>query len=302
MTSKDVNGNTPLHLASMHNHCPVLLTLTRDNRDALKLLNNDKLTALDVAMESESLSTKYSPLQGRAILIAAGIPRTKGRDIWSPRKQSSVVSKSPRTKGTSDDINTPLVVATLVASVTFTAGITLPGGYNSSSDRHPGTAILQNKKVFQLFMISDMLAIYSSILAFTFLLWSYVSAGPSLFVALTSMSVAFLAAAIVAVSKLSWLLTWLWILVLCITVVYLTMLIMVFIALMFPFSKAAMRAMSLYYLVPAQPGYAVPQIVKMHWQTYRNRGVPFLFRILFPLPAAFLWAIDDLILRLIFNS
>ncbi|KAL3714927.1 hypothetical protein ACJRO7_006778 [Eucalyptus globulus] len=103
---KDVNGNTPLHLASMQDHCRVLLSLTRDNRDALRLLNNDKLTALDVAMESESMSAKYSPLQGRAILIAAGIPQTKGRDIWSPREQSSGVSKSPRTKGISDQIIT----------------------------------------------------------------------------------------------------------------------------------------------------------------------------------------------------
>ncbi|KAI6672955.1 hypothetical protein NL676_000861 [Syzygium grande] len=57
--SKDVDGNTPLHLASMHNHCPVMLYLTRDERSDLGLLNNDQLTALDAAMKSESLSTKY---------------------------------------------------------------------------------------------------------------------------------------------------------------------------------------------------------------------------------------------------
>ncbi|KAI6672978.1 hypothetical protein NL676_000884 [Syzygium grande] len=56
--SKDVDGNTPLHLASMHNHCPVMLYLTRDGRSDLGLLNNDQLTALDAAMEPQSFSSK----------------------------------------------------------------------------------------------------------------------------------------------------------------------------------------------------------------------------------------------------
>ncbi|KAI6672961.1 hypothetical protein NL676_000867 [Syzygium grande] len=81
--SKDVDGNTPLHLASMHNHCPVMLYLTRDKRSDLWLWNNDQLTALDVAMKSGSLSTKYSALLGRAILITAGVPQSKGRDTAS---------------------------------------------------------------------------------------------------------------------------------------------------------------------------------------------------------------------------
>ncbi|KAI6672969.1 hypothetical protein NL676_000875 [Syzygium grande] len=56
--SKDVDGNTPLHLASMHNHCPIMLILTTNVRSDLGLLNNDQLTALDVAMKSGSLSTE----------------------------------------------------------------------------------------------------------------------------------------------------------------------------------------------------------------------------------------------------
>ncbi|KAL3739454.1 hypothetical protein ACJRO7_020815 [Eucalyptus globulus] len=54
VNSKDVDGNTALHLASMHNHCPVLLSLTKRSNLNPKLLNNDNLTALDVAMEPES--------------------------------------------------------------------------------------------------------------------------------------------------------------------------------------------------------------------------------------------------------
>ncbi|KAI6672954.1 hypothetical protein NL676_000860 [Syzygium grande] len=58
VNSEDVDGNTPLHLASMHNHCNVMRSLTSDKRSDLQLVNNDGLTALDVAMESGSLSMK----------------------------------------------------------------------------------------------------------------------------------------------------------------------------------------------------------------------------------------------------
>ncbi|KAI6672972.1 hypothetical protein NL676_000878 [Syzygium grande] len=74
---KDVDGNTPLHLASMHNHCEVLRFLVSENRSDLELMNNDKLTALDVAMEPQSFSSKDPAVQGRKILIKAGVPRSK---------------------------------------------------------------------------------------------------------------------------------------------------------------------------------------------------------------------------------
>ncbi|KAI6672968.1 hypothetical protein NL676_000874 [Syzygium grande] len=59
VNSKDVDGNTPLHLASRHYNCHVLFFLTEDKRSDLQLRNNENLTALDVAMECRSLSTKY---------------------------------------------------------------------------------------------------------------------------------------------------------------------------------------------------------------------------------------------------
>ncbi|XP_056171420.1 protein ACCELERATED CELL DEATH 6-like [Syzygium oleosum] len=256
--SKDVDGNTPLHLASMHNHCPIMLYLTRDERTDLRLLNNDKLTALDAAMQSGSLSTKYSALLGRAILITAGVPQSKGRDVRSSGEQAQWMK---------DQVHTRLLVATLVATVTFAAGFTLPGGYNQSSDPRPGTATMLHNRVFQVFVISNMLAMYSSILAVVVLLWghisdfyiaeqAYLTAGPLLLMSLTGMSVAFLAGVIVAVSKLAWLAF----LVLSTAVFFLVMLIMVLTALIFPFSKTAMHVVSLYYMLVAIPGYVVRRL------------------------------------------
>ncbi|XP_039161005.1 protein ACCELERATED CELL DEATH 6-like [Eucalyptus grandis] len=211
VNAKDDDGNTPLHLASMHNHCEVMRLLTKDKRMDLSLRNNKGLTALDGAMESRRLSTENPALVGRAILIVAGVPRSGGRDVLLPGEQDSEVSKSSSaewikdqvntydskasksssaewikdqvntydseaSKSSSaewikDQVNTLLLVATLVASVTFTAGLTLPGGYNASGDPHPGTATMLHHRMFRAFVIANMLAMYNSILAVVVLLW-----------------------------------------------------------------------------------------------------------------------------------
>ncbi|KAF8034603.1 hypothetical protein BT93_C0800 [Corymbia citriodora subsp. variegata] len=207
VNSKDVDGNTPLHLASIHNHCQVMHYLTEEKTIELDLRNNNGWNALDVAMEPQSFSSKDPAVRGRKILIKAGLWRNKGQDVRSPKEQSYGASES--SKWIKDEINTQLLVATLVASVTFTAGFTLPGGYNASSDPHPGKATMLHKGVFQLFVICDTLAMYNSILAVVVLLWGNVSnirvaeraytiAGPLLLWAFIGMAVAFLAAIIIA--------------------------------------------------------------------------------------------------------
>ncbi|XP_039161006.1 protein ACCELERATED CELL DEATH 6 [Eucalyptus grandis] len=248
VNSKDVDGNTPLHLASMHNHYKVISSLTGVKGIDLQARNNNGLTALDVAVESRSVTTKNRVFLGRALLIVAGGERSKGRP--------SGVSKSSHPEWIKDQVNTLLLVATLVASVTFTAGITLPGGYNAFSDPHPGTATMLHHGLFQVFVIANMLAMYSSILAVVVLLWglsrdfyvaelAYHLAGPLLLMALIGMSMAFFSAVTVAVSKLTWLAS----LVPLIGVLYLAMVTTVLATLIFPLSKAAMHIVCIYYLV-----------------------------------------------------
>ncbi|KAF8007965.1 hypothetical protein BT93_K1834 [Corymbia citriodora subsp. variegata] len=247
---KDVDGNTPLHLASMHNHCQVMLSLVKNKTTDVKLLNNDKKTALDVALNPETWS---SPLLAHAILVKAGVPQKEGGNVLLPRK-SSGASKSPRAEWIKDQVDTLLLVATLVATVTFTAGFTLPGGYNASNDRHPGTATMLHNRVFQIFVISDMLAMYSSILAAVGLLWghssdsnvaedAYLLAGLLLLMALAFMTVAFCAAVTVAVSKLIWLTS----VVVYMTWAYLAMCVLVLAAFIFPHSQPAKLLFFMYY-------------------------------------------------------
>ncbi|XP_039160993.1 protein ACCELERATED CELL DEATH 6 [Eucalyptus grandis] len=190
VNSKDVDGNTPLHLASMNNHCQVMLSLVRNKRSDVKLLNNNKMTALDVALNPQSWKMQTFCYHEKVL-----------------EQASHLVPNGSRTR------LTLLLVATLVATVTFTAGFTLPGGYNASSDQHPGTATMLHNRVFQVFVITDKSAMYSSILAAVGLSWghsndsklaeeAYLSAGLLLLLALVFMMVAFCAAVTVAVSKL----------------------------------------------------------------------------------------------------
>ncbi|KAH9682266.1 hypothetical protein KPL71_027286 [Citrus sinensis] len=56
------------------------------------------------------------------------------------------------------------VVATLIATVTFAAGFTLPGGYWGKEGPIPGTPILIKNAGFQAFVVSDVIAMVLSTL------------------------------------------------------------------------------------------------------------------------------------------
>ncbi|XP_059650877.1 protein ACCELERATED CELL DEATH 6-like [Cornus florida] len=115
-----------------------------------------------------------------------------------------------------DRVNTLLVVATLVATMAFAAGFTMPGGYNSSDDPHKGMAVLLENPMFHVFLISNTIAMYSSIIVGILLFWAILNdlrlglsslklAVPLLGISLLIVSLVFMAAIYLAVSNLTWL-------------------------------------------------------------------------------------------------
>ena len=63
--------------------------------------------------------------------------------------------------------DTYLIVAALIVTVTFAAGFTVPGGYESSDGPNKGMAVLRHKPSFIVFVIVDMIALgYSSAAVF----------------------------------------------------------------------------------------------------------------------------------------
>jgi hypothetical protein len=118
--------------------------------------------------------------------------------------------------GIMEYINYLSVVGVLVATVSFTAGLTVPGGFNSSDDgpAGQGMATLADQWMFQVFIICDTIAMSFSIIGSFILLWSQLrdiiaeTLKYALFfvlVALYALSLAFIFAVCLVVSKIHWL-------------------------------------------------------------------------------------------------
>lgn len=58
---------------------------------------------------------------------------------------------------------TQIIVTALITTVTFTVGFTMPGGYHQSGEPEEGLVLLSKKKAFNIFMVSDALALALSI-------------------------------------------------------------------------------------------------------------------------------------------
>lgn len=143
----------------------------------------------------------------RTALKAAAVPQSPYANIKTkysrqPEQSATEISK--------DRVNTLLLVAILVATVTFTAGFTMPGGEDQ------GMATMLRHSLFHVFVFCDTVAMYSSIFVAVTLLWAQVgdnhlvllalrTALPLLGVALATMSLAFFSGVYLVVSKLNWL-------------------------------------------------------------------------------------------------
>ena len=58
--------------------------------------------------------------------------------------------------------NTQILVTALITTVTFTVGFTMPGGLHQSGEFSEGLAVLSRKRAFNVFMLSDALALLMS--------------------------------------------------------------------------------------------------------------------------------------------
>ena len=67
-----------------------------------------------------------------------------------------------------------MVVTALIATVTFAAGFTLPGGYDGNAGPNQGMAVLVRKAAFKAFVITNAMAVICSTSAlFVFLIGSF---------------------------------------------------------------------------------------------------------------------------------
>ena len=85
--------------------------------------------------------------------------------------------RKPKLAGTGDGDGTPsnllkqasetnMFIATLIATVTFTAAFTVPGGFNQNGNVGEGLAVLSKVTAFHVFLIANTLAFGLSITTF----------------------------------------------------------------------------------------------------------------------------------------
>ncbi|PSS05728.1 Protein ACCELERATED CELL DEATH like [Actinidia chinensis var. chinensis] len=214
LNEKDDHGNTALHLATMHWRPKVVSSLTWDKRIKLGLVNDDGMTVLDVAEGMEMMASFRKRLTWMA-LISAGAPQGKISKAPKVNAQIPLQHEPPNMENYKDRINTLLLVSTLVATVTYAAGFTMPGGYNSSNPDQ-GMATMVSKPYFQMFVICDTIALYSSMIVAVSLIWAQLGdlnliltslrlALPLLGISLSMMSLAFMAGVYLVVSRVIWL-------------------------------------------------------------------------------------------------
>ncbi|CAL9233140.1 unnamed protein product [Arabidopsis halleri] len=202
---KDADGNTPLHLATINWRPRIVMDLTKFPSNATKIQNienKDGLRPLDIAELKLQPDYVFRERLTLMILLSTYKPRGIG---WLPTSGMTLRSRSENLEGGGDKykdrVNILLLVATLVATVTFAAGIAVPGGFNSSAPKL-GMAILSNNINFSLFVLYDTVAMQSSLVAIVALIWAQLGdpelvhrafklALPSLAFALVFMSAAF---------------------------------------------------------------------------------------------------------------
>ncbi|KAF3946607.1 hypothetical protein CMV_027146 [Castanea mollissima] len=194
----------PLHLATMKGHPKVVSILTWDKRVDLKSLNEEGKTALDIAVND----TGEDPSFGEQLTWEAL------RYVSGPREtpQSLNVGKTLSADKYKERTDTLLLVATLVATVTFAAAFTMPGGYNGPG----GMATFLEKPMFGVFVISNTIAMYSAITAVIGLIWAHLGdlklfiaaykfSLPILGLAITMVTLAFMAGNYLVLRDLNWL-------------------------------------------------------------------------------------------------
>ncbi|XP_054810829.1 protein ACCELERATED CELL DEATH 6-like [Prosopis cineraria] len=212
MDSLNQKGQNILHIAAKkwkRQSSKILLLLTQEKRLNNNLVNKEGMTARDIVMLKRRTPPTFREFLSFTILKSIGTPLSEnGRRIRRSH------TEPPQIKWIKDRVNAILLVAILVATVTFTVGFTMPSGVYSFDDKDMkkrGMATFLNKYMFQLFTICDVIAMYSSTMGSSILLWAqlgdfHIAFNATYFalylasLALITMSVAFMVAMIIPIS------------------------------------------------------------------------------------------------------
>ncbi|KAH7861435.1 hypothetical protein Vadar_026143 [Vaccinium darrowii] len=170
----DNEGNTPLHLATKERKTQIKRYLMWDRRADPRAKNNMGVMAID---NGNSIGNIFS---------------SESEELEAANKMQTYKQMG----------HTLLMVATLIATVTFAAAFTMPGGFNNNLGPDQGLALLQSHENLRWFIISDSIAMSTSMVAACVIFWGsviaketylyyFVSATLLTYIALQSTAIAF---------------------------------------------------------------------------------------------------------------
>ncbi|PUZ44130.1 hypothetical protein GQ55_8G065700 [Panicum hallii var. hallii] len=165
---RDSDGETPLHLAVRMCNPKIVAALLRHNKDIdVTMLHNTGEPAIRRLAGGATEHAKTLNWNEVYMVMMQADPNKDASTIFNLHKDV----KSQVTRSTRMDVksltktyttNTSLV-AILITTITFAAAFTLPGGYSSTDPGAEGLPIMARKAAFQAFLISDSLAMCSSL-------------------------------------------------------------------------------------------------------------------------------------------
>ncbi|KAJ8436215.1 hypothetical protein Cgig2_006902 [Carnegiea gigantea] len=153
--TQDMDGATPLHRAIAREDMDLAEALLTDGADRT-IKDKDDKTALDLVAEVCKHNDEWYTMCKRV-----GI---------DPRLTTTYVQRETNLLEMRGALS---VVAGLLATITFTAGFTLPGGFNNDT----GEALLAKDAAFLVFLLADAYAMCCSMLVLFCLIWSMLSDG-----------------------------------------------------------------------------------------------------------------------------
>lgn len=112
-----------------------------------------------------------SQLQIKKALVDTPRSRQSRIGVVPPNKQFrkdaafKIAEEKSKNKGIElyrERTGTQIIVTTLITTVAFTVGFTMPGGYYQSGDLNEGLTVLSKKRAFRVFMVSDTVALVLS--------------------------------------------------------------------------------------------------------------------------------------------
>ncbi|PON46096.1 Transmembrane protein [Parasponia andersonii] len=188
----DKDGNTPLHLAAGCRKQRIIKILVEDYRVDKRATNLRYLKPIDIVRTNANIGElvrswliKKLERQGGQESLQSIVHRVeRGNQLVTNDK--STVDNSEEEQENNDDkgvisghhhienpiksrrlkkiLDTHLLVAALIATVTFTAAFTIPGGYENDNSDHigKGMAVLSNESFFKVFVVADSVAFYCS--------------------------------------------------------------------------------------------------------------------------------------------